>query len=232
MGQGSGLTVACVLKSGGDFDAEYVERLRDGVSKHLGPHRFVCLSDVPVPCERISLKHDLPGWWSKMELFRPDTGLGDIFYLDLDTVIVGDLSPLLDMDRPRLIDGQDSSVMSLPKDCRASVWLEWIKSPAKHMEEFGCDDRRKDPKRSSLYYDLTNIGDQAFIRSKLLPGSYPYGYLFSYHELKLAKPTFSGPSVLNKARKTPLPRSAAAIVFNHKPRPRAVNWLQGMELAI
>lgn len=84
------LTVATVLKSGGIYDATWVARLRAGVAKHLPiAHRFVCLSDVDVPCERIALEHDWPGWWSKIELFRLP---GPVLFADLDTAIVGDLS--------------------------------------------------------------------------------------------------------------------------------------------
>lgn len=233
MGVLPNLTIACVLKSGGDFDAEYVERLRDGVSKNLGkPHRFVCFSDVSVPCDRIPLKHDLPGWWSKMELFRHDIGLEDVFYLDLDTVIIGDLNPLVEMSVPRMMGGDDSSVMALPKDCRASVWLEWAKSPEQYMKEFGCDDRRKDINRSTIYFDRSNIGDQAFIRRRLKAGNFPDGLLFRYHDLKLSPPMFSGPSLLNKPKKYPLPKNVSVIVFNHKPRPREVNWLKDVELLV
>jgi hypothetical protein len=85
------ITVACVLKSGGDYDAEYVEKLRDGVAANLGEHRFVCLSDVDVPCERIPLRHDFPGWWAKLELFYLD---GPVLFFDLDTVIAGDLTEI------------------------------------------------------------------------------------------------------------------------------------------
>lgn len=83
------LTVACVLKSGGIYDASWVARLRDGVKRHLQiDHRFVCLSDVDVPCERIPLQHDWPGWWSKLELFKL---AGPVLYFDLDTAAVGRL---------------------------------------------------------------------------------------------------------------------------------------------
>lgn len=89
------LTVICVLKSGGIYDAKWVRKLRDGVARKLkGPHRFACLSDVDVPCERIPLIHDWPGWWSKIELFRPGVVSGPTLYLDLDNVPVGDLAPL------------------------------------------------------------------------------------------------------------------------------------------
>lgn len=84
------LTIACVLKSGGIYDATWVARLRDGVARHLPlPHRFVCLSDVEVPCDRIPLEHDWPGWWSKLEAFKLP---GPVLYFDLDTAIIGDLN--------------------------------------------------------------------------------------------------------------------------------------------
>jgi len=86
------LTVACVLRSGGKFDSEYVRKLRDGVLRFANvPHRFVCLSDVDVPCERIPLEHNWPGWWSKIELFRPGVIKAPMLYLDLDTIVIGSL---------------------------------------------------------------------------------------------------------------------------------------------
>lgn len=90
MAGGAVLTVACVLRSGGCYTTEYVERLSDGVARHLPEeHCFVCLSDIAVPCERIALTMNWPGWWSKMELFKLPPPM---LYFDLDTVITGDLS--------------------------------------------------------------------------------------------------------------------------------------------
>lgn len=86
------LTVATVLKSGGIYTPEWVAKLKAGVEKHLPvPHKFVCLSDVVVPSERIPLEHDWPGWWSKIELFKLE---GPVLFFDLDTVIVGDLTAI------------------------------------------------------------------------------------------------------------------------------------------
>lgn len=116
------LTVACVLRSGGVYDAGWVARLRDGVGRHLArPHRFVCLSDCGVPCERIPLRHDWPGWWAKLEAFRPDILGGSALFLDLDTLVVGDLEPLAqEIERSAFIalrdfyrpDGLGSGVMA------------------------------------------------------------------------------------------------------------------------
>lgn len=89
------ITVACVLRSGGRYDAEWVRKLRDGVRRHLTlPYRFVCLSDVDVPCERIPLETAWRGWWSKIELFRPGLFDGIVLYFDLDTVVVGSLDAI------------------------------------------------------------------------------------------------------------------------------------------
>lgn len=86
------ITVACVLTSGGDYDTAYVRRLQAGVAASLSiPYRFVCLSDVDVPCECIPLVHGWPGWWAKMELFEL---LGPLLYFDLDTIITGKINQL------------------------------------------------------------------------------------------------------------------------------------------
>lgn len=83
------LTVSCVLKSGGTYDQSWVAKLKRGVERNLArKHKFVCFSDVDVPCDRIPLRHDWPGWWSKIELFSGKVE-GEHLYLDLDTVCVG-----------------------------------------------------------------------------------------------------------------------------------------------
>jgi hypothetical protein len=84
----SELTVACVLRSGGAYRAEHVAGLQAQVRHFMPGARFVCLSDVPVPCERVALESGWPGWWAKVELFRHFGGR--TLYLDLDTVIVDD----------------------------------------------------------------------------------------------------------------------------------------------
>jgi len=90
----------CVLRSGGDFNADYVIRLRNMVARHLpGQPRFVCLTDLPEidGIETIPLITTWSGWWAKLELFREGLfdGASRAIYFDLDTLIVGDISPLL-----------------------------------------------------------------------------------------------------------------------------------------
>lgn len=84
------LTVCCVLRSGGCYTPEYVERLKAGIEQHLTDFNFVCLSDIDVP-NRMALVTDWPGWWAKLEIFRLK---GRVLYFDLDTVIAGDLAEI------------------------------------------------------------------------------------------------------------------------------------------
>lgn len=95
------ITVACILRSGGVYDATWVRKLRDGVARHLTlPHRFVCLTDMvrdvqSAGVEAIALPESWPGWWSKMCLWHPDVELiGRTLYFDLDTVVVGSLDAI------------------------------------------------------------------------------------------------------------------------------------------
>lgn len=89
-------TVACVLKSGGGYSPEWVWALKRNVAEHLTDYEFRVLSDLQCfGSWNIPLTHRWPGWWSKLELFRP--GLfapGPVLYLDLDTLVTGDLSEL------------------------------------------------------------------------------------------------------------------------------------------
>lgn len=99
------ITVACVLRSGGDFVPLDVAQLASGVARNLSqPFRFKCLTDVVKDVQRLELEpdrvtieplaHDWPGWWSKLELFETVDDV--VLCLDLDTIIVGDPSPIIE----------------------------------------------------------------------------------------------------------------------------------------
>jgi len=96
------LTVICVFWKGKfrnrPYKAEWVRRLKNMVERHAPEHRFVCLSNSEVDgVETIPLKDDLPGWWSKIELFRSDLPIdGRCLYLDLDCLVVGDLNEIVE----------------------------------------------------------------------------------------------------------------------------------------
>lgn len=89
------MTVLSVLRSGGIYDSEWVRKLRDGVKRNLKhTHCFVCISDVDVPCKRIPLEVDWPGWWAKIFMFKPGVVIGPTLYMDLDTAVTGPLDDI------------------------------------------------------------------------------------------------------------------------------------------
>ncbi len=96
------ITVACVLVRGHvPFTADYVTRLRSMVARHLAlPHRFVCLTDREIPGVEtipITAPKGCFAWWAKLRLFDPAVGLtGRVLYLDLDTLVVADLAPIVE----------------------------------------------------------------------------------------------------------------------------------------
>lgn len=191
------MIVACVLKSGGDFTPEYVSRLRDGVAAHLGDHRFVCLSDVPVDCERIPLGLGLPGWWSKLELFQLT---GKVIYLDLDTVINGPLQDLADIDTPfSMLDDLNGHGIN-----KTSGVMVWNGDFTHVMEDIG-----KDP--FSNYRSPRKWGDQGWISSRVKAES------IQAH----CRPGFVASHKWGKIED----RQAASVVCYHgQPRPHRTGW--------
>lgn len=93
------LTVACMLRTGGEYKPEHVYALRRSVVRFLArPHRFECLTDATMMTGfTMPLRHDWPKWWPKIELLHPGLFSGPVLYLDLDTVLVDDISPLADL---------------------------------------------------------------------------------------------------------------------------------------
>jgi hypothetical protein len=95
------ITVATVLKLGGDYDVSYVNALANACDQHLTiPYEFVCLTD----CEEgfnnnvnriVPLEFSFERWWSKMELFIPNKFKTErIFYMDLDTIITDNIDDI------------------------------------------------------------------------------------------------------------------------------------------
>ena len=90
-------TIFCVLKSGSrEYNESHVRWLKRQCDIHAPGVPFVCLTDLLEidGVETHPLIHHWPGWWSKIELFRYE----DVFYLDLDTVILNDIRYMLDLN--------------------------------------------------------------------------------------------------------------------------------------
>lgn len=205
------ISVYCVLRSGGDYKAEHVLRLQAQVRKHLPDADFRCLCDIDVGgVKTIPLAYDWPGWWAKMELFRPEIS-GDILFMDLDTSIVGDLTDIASVDRLALMrdiyrpEGLQSSIMYLPEAERAPIWSEWADRPRHWMD---------------LYQQG---GDQAFLERFWLESAGRWQDLlpaqivsWKSHVRKALYDDESGDGSI--------PSGARVVIFHGKPRPWEIGW--------
>lgn len=159
-------TVVCVLWMG-DFKnrnkpvvyrPEHVRWLQLHVKRHLKcAHRFVCLSNTYIDgVETIDLREGWPGWWSKIEMFNPAHGLTDAFFIDLDTVVLGDITKMVTTKHRftalRNLSGKDcigSGLMAWSGDYRA-IYEEFKAQPRAFMEAYSVSSER--------------WGDQGFIQ--------------------------------------------------------------------
>lgn len=106
------LTVACVLVAGPvkGYSVDYVVRLERMVRRYLArPFRFVCLTDgtrgalpsfidtIQIPSSEKAIPENGRGYWAKLQVFNPAHQFtGRMLYLDLDTLVVAPLDPIVD----------------------------------------------------------------------------------------------------------------------------------------
>ena len=89
------MRIVCV-KWGDKYGPEYVTKLKGACERHIPHDDFMCMTDAPVPgVQCVPMNTDLPGWWSKLGLFRKGYFCDDILYLDLDVVVTAPIVPFL-----------------------------------------------------------------------------------------------------------------------------------------
>ncbi len=210
--------IACVLKTGVwknrfinvSYSVKHVRWLQNMVNKFCGTgHDFVCLTDAEIPgVKTIPLRDNLPGWWSKMELFRE---FDDCFYIDLDTVLVGDISELLNYNHKFTALRNFSSVVSSNR--MGSAIMAW-KGNYKFIYDAFMKDQQKHIKE---YTTSEKWGDQGFINGQL------QGKFDRWQDL------FPGCIVSQKTnmKNNVLPQGALIVCFHGTPKPWEVkaDWI-------
>lgn len=153
------VTVLCV-RFGTKYGPEYVEKLRNMVSRHLTvPYEFVCLTDDQRPIDGVR-SIILPnagyakGWWHKVHMFDPGLGLsGRILYFDLDVIIHDNIDKLVSKEDSNFYGIRDfnrkfnpgwnilnSSVMSWPAGLHTDIFTVFKTNPAKAQKLHGDQD--------------------------------------------------------------------------------------------
>ena len=166
--------------------------------RHTPKANFVCLTDVKLSnnTETFLLRHNWPGWWSKIELFRPGLFLDPVVYLDLDSTVTGDLmklrrTPLTmisDFYRP---ENPASGVMAWTgASCPSTVYEVFKSNPSRYM---------------GAYRTPARWGDQGFIRDHCTRKPERFGDEVASYKVHVQNDR--------------VPDKAVVIAFHGKPKP-------------
>lgn len=140
-------TLVTVLRSGGRYDARWVERLARGARRFAPAFgRIACLTDADLDLpgvETVPLAHDWPAWWSKLEAFRPGLFCATTVLCDLDTVFAGDASALAEPGFAAMEDhfhkGRlSSALLRWSGDELGSVYERFAAEPERWMTPGAC----------------------------------------------------------------------------------------------
>jgi len=179
------LTIACVFKESATYKREHVTRLRKMLIGRVNePFQFVCVES------------ELPGWWGKIDLFKPGRFNGRVLYLDLDVTLVSDLRQIIHYPsrfsgiRDWLNKGINSSVM---------VWDSGV---ADHLYTNFM-------KRNAMDIMSKYMGDQDWINDNVIADKFPKEWCPSYK--------------YNIRETGVIPDTAKIIVFHGEPKPWDIN---------
>jgi hypothetical protein len=218
--------IVSVLKVSKEFTPRHAQWLH----KQLKGVRSVCLTNAGhIPgVNTIPLLHDWPGWWSKLELFNPehpDIGKEDLLYIDIDTVITGDVSTLCHLQEMTMLS--DFSCKD-PSEAPPASGLMFIPAKEKHKawEAFTRNSQEiiSRPRTPPFH------GDQGFI-GEVYPDAQRFQLLFpgkilSYKADIANKTMFChDPDLYRGDNSGRLPTEALIVCFHGYPRP----WKTGLK---
>lgn len=150
------INFACV-NYGTKYKPTYVQNLYNMVKRHLTvPHKFICFTDQPYVRKQIKgdvefrqfKKHNLKGYWNKLQLFSPSSKLeGPTLYMDLDVVIKGNIDCFANFGDDETTGvmrdfGQpdtwyNSSILKFNNKTVSYIWDEYDKDPALYQKQQG-----------------------------------------------------------------------------------------------
>lgn len=162
------------------YRPEHVQKLQSMVKRHLRiPHQFICITDLDVPnvacipplpeMERVKNKRwgpHQPQCYRRLRMFDPEMRdiLGERYVqIDLDTVIVDDITPMFDRSDPLVINRS----IGRRDAYNGSMWLH---TPGTHASLYAAFDPDQAIAASKRGY----VGsDQAWMRYHLGDGAVP-----------------------------------------------------------
>ena len=203
------IDIVCVLKTGKDYDAEYVHRLAVNINSNISvPYKFYCMSDINIQgIKTIGLQHDWERWWPKIEVFN--LFKSKTLYLDLDTVLVDNIDSLL------LYSHKFTALHGFYRDIFNSGFMAWEGDYSFIYRDFLNVVEQRDGAENIRDHELGN--DQNFIASRLVSNNIKW---------EVWQDLFPGQIVSYKVhcRGKGVPKGAKVVCFHGKPRPHEIGW--------
>lgn len=198
----------CVLRTGGDYNHRYVNNLYNAIAANVTvPFTFTCITNSVTGLHgrirTVPFQHNWPGWWSKIEMFRPGIfESGRVWYFDLDTLIVQNIDAMV--SSPSL--GRRFCALSdfLVPNRAASGVMSWIANDpdvAKIYTEFALKPER-------VMTSCSTLGDQCWIGISSPQVTFLQN-LFAGHFASFKRECSNGTK----------PQAARVICFHGRPRP-------------
>lgn len=131
-----------LVRSGDVYGPEYVSALIRQIHE-VSDCDVVTLTDRECVGECLPLLYDLPGWWSKLELFAPENeDIRPCLFIDLDSFVFSSPQKFIGGEEFVMVDDffgvaqGNSSVMWVPENVNR-IWDKFIEDPDSEMSRAG-----------------------------------------------------------------------------------------------
>ena len=138
----------------------HVRQIYENLHRYCTDFRLTVFADqdIPLPGVRTIPLPDwnLHGprqlWWYKINIFGPHTWTGPVLYMDLDTVIIGNIDKFWDYETDKFCICQDfnrqfiknypisnSSIMRFNANKYQDIYNKFVENPQKHIRQYRGD---------------------------------------------------------------------------------------------
>jgi hypothetical protein len=222
---------ACVIHSTG-YDWRYVENLYSMLTRALpGGIRFHVYTEHDRSVPPHMIKHILtewPGiagpkksWWYKMQMFNPEHHAGNLLYLDLDTVVVRDLSWVTNHDTSYFWGIRDFRYLQNPHHSVFNSSFMWwnVSNFSRIWDQFSQGDIAQLTKNNQGDQDYItksiNVNQRRFFDDKLFQ-SFRWQCLDGGYNFQRRQPRAPGTGVT-------IAPDTAVVVFHGMPKPHQIS---------
>ena len=228
---GTMIDCACVIHSTG-YDWRYVENLYSMLTRALpGGIRFHVYTEHDRSVPPHMIKHILtewPGiagpkksWWYKMQMFNPEHHAGNLLYLDLDTVVVRDLSWVTNHDTSYFWGIRDFRYLQNPHHSVFNSSFMWwnVSNFSRIWDQFSQGDIAQLTKNNQGDQDYItksiNVNQRRFFEDRLFQ-SFRWQCLDGGYNFQRRQPRAPGTGVTIAA-------DTAVVVFHGQPKPHQIS---------